>query len=195
MASTADQPYLIETGRLSLRLAEETDAPFILELLNDPGWIRFLGDRGVKSLEAAREYIHKLRGMYREHGFCLYVTELGKLHVPDPLPDGWLHPGLDRVPIGLCGLIKREHLADVDIGFALMERYWGRGLAFEAATGVMAYARDVLGLSRLVAITSPENQPSARLLTKLGMHDAGTIRPYGNDTEERLFVREFDKCL
>ncbi len=145
---------ILETDRLILRRLLVDDAGFIVELLNDPSWLRFIGDKGVRTLADARAYI--LRGpidMYARMGFGLYLTELKT----------------DGAPIGLCGLIKRDSLEDADIGFAFLPRHWGQGYASEAASAVLAYGRNVLGLTRVVAITSPDNDASTRLLAKLGL--------------------------
>lgn len=144
---------VLETARLCLRHLTPEDAPFILGLLNEPSWLRFIGDRGVRTLDDARRYIENgPMAMYARHGFGLYLTALKD----------------EDVPIGLCGLLRRAGLDDVDIGFALLPAYWSHGYAFEAAAAVLAHARDVLGLPRVVAITTPDNAASARLLEKLG---------------------------
>ena len=145
-------PVILNTERLALREMQSSDAPFILELLNDPAFIRYVGDKGVRSLDDARNYIETgPRAMYAEFGFGLWVAELR-----------------DGRPIGICGLLKRPVLDDVDLGFALLPAFRGEGYAFEVASAVVAYAREHLTLPRLVAITNPENDVSARLLEKLG---------------------------
>jgi len=141
-----------ETARLRLRHLAPTDAPFILELVNEPGWLRFIGDRGVHDLESARGYIERgPRDMYTRLRFGLYCVE----------------SKADSASIGLCGLIKRDTLEDVDLGFALLERHQGRGYAREAARATLDEARG-LGLRRVAAITSPDNERSILLLTALG---------------------------
>lgn len=164
---------VLDTQRLILRELSEGDAPFILGLLNEPGWLRFIGDRGIRTLDAAREYV--LKGpvaMYRRLGFGLYAVERKS----------------DGVVLGICGLIKRETLDDADIGFAFLERHGGEGYAFEAADAVMAYARNVLGLKRIVAITSVDNDKSIRLLEKIGLKFERLIRLAGDDEEIKLFA-------
>ena len=152
---------VLETDRLILRRLNAEDAPFILELLNDPGWLRFIGDKGVKTLEDARGYIRNGPAeMYARLGHGLYLTAL---------KDG-------GIPIGLCGLIKRDTLKDVDIGFAFLPQYRGRGYAFEAAAATLAHGRTSLGLKRIVAIAAPDNLASARLLERIGLHHEGQIR-------------------
>ena len=162
-----------ETERLRLRPLTVEDAPFILELLNDPSWLRFIGDKGVRTIEDARTYIASgPMAMYERLGFGLYVTERRT----------------DGVAMGMCGLIKRDGLDDVDIGFAFLPKYWGRGYAHEAAAAVMDYGRNVVGLTRIVAITSPANESSARLLEKLGLRFDRMIRLTDGAKEDRLFV-------
>jgi RimJ/RimL family protein N-acetyltransferase len=164
---------VLETDRLILRHQKIEDAAFILELLNDPSWIQYIGDRGVRTIDEARAYI--LKGpldMYARLGFGFYLTEL---------KDG-------GIPIGICGLVKRDFLEDVDIGFAFLPRFWGKGYALEAASAVMVYAKSVLGLKRIVAITSEDNYASAKLLEKLGLHFEGIIPYADTDEEVRLYA-------
>ncbi|AZU60229.1 GNAT family N-acetyltransferase [Neobacillus mesonae] len=164
---------ILETERLILRLQTNDDADFILELLNDPSWLQYIGDRGIRTLEDARAYI--LNGpirMYEQFGFCLYLVERKE----------------DHIPIGICGLIKRDSLEDVDIGFAFLPKYWGNGYAYEAASAVMEYGKDALGLNRIVAITTQDNHASAKLLEKVGLQFERLIQ-LPNDSEElRLFA-------
>jgi RimJ/RimL family protein N-acetyltransferase len=159
---------VLETERLILRWLLAEDAAFILELVNDPAWLRFIGDRGVRTLEDARDYI--LNGpiaMYRRVGFGLYLVELKQ----------------SATPIGMCGLIERVGLEDVDIGFAFLPAFRGQGYGYEAASATMTYAQETLGLDRVVAIASPDNQSSIALLTKLGMSFEKMLR-LGEDPEE-----------
>jgi RimJ/RimL family protein N-acetyltransferase len=166
----------LDTARLHLRPLTADDAPFILELLNEPSWIRFIGDRGVRTLGDARRYIAEGPGaMYERHGVGLLLVE--------SKDDG------DR--LGICGLIRREALPDVDIGFAFVPRHWGKGFAFEAAEAVLEHGRRDLGLARIVAITSLDNESSIRLLEKLGMVFERTIRMPGEDEDLKLFAIEF----
>lgn len=164
---------IAETERLTLRRLTVDDAEFVFALLNEPSWLRFIGDKGVRTLEDARAYIENGPvAMYQRFGFGLYVTERRT----------------DGVPMGMCGLIKRDGLDDVDIGFAFLPAYWGRGYAFEAAAAVMDYGRNVIGLTRIVAITAPDNESSARLLEKLGLRFDRMIRLSADAKEDRLFV-------
>jgi RimJ/RimL family protein N-acetyltransferase len=163
---------VLETDRLILRRLSPEDAGFILRLLNEPSWLRFIGDKGVRTVEDARNYI--LNGpveMYSRLGFGLYLVELKD----------------EGLPVGICGLIKRDSLEDVDIGFAFLPKYWGRGYAHEAASAVMAYGGSVLGLNRIVAVVSADNVSSARLLEKLGLRCEGVVRLSDDSEEVRLF--------
>ena len=144
---------ILQTERLSLRQLTLDDAEFILQLLNEPSFIRYIGDKGVRSFDDARQYI--LNGpvaSYERNGFGLYLVELK-----------------DGTPIGISGLVKRDTLLHADIGFAFLPAYWSKGYAVESATAVMNYAREVLRLDRVLAITSPDNEASAKLLGKIGL--------------------------
>ncbi|MET0225207.1 MAG: GNAT family N-acetyltransferase [Dokdonella sp.] len=159
----------IETPRLVLRELVDDDAAFILELVNDPAWLRYIGDKGVRDLDGARGYIASgPRASYARFGFGLWRVELKE----------------GARPIGLCGLLKRDTLDDVDIGYAFLPGFNGQGYAFEAAEATSRHARDVLQLARLVAIVSPDNRASIRLLEKLGLRFETTlkIRDDGSDT-------------
>ena len=142
------------TNRLILEEFVVEDAPFILELLNDPAFLRFIGDRHVRTIADAEEYIlHRLRPDYERFGFGFYITRLNE----------------NRVPIGLCGLVKRDRLEDVDVGFAFLPAYRGDGYAFEAAAAVIDYGINQHHLTRIIAVTDPDNTKSIRLLEKLGL--------------------------
>jgi RimJ/RimL family protein N-acetyltransferase len=146
---------ILETTRLRLRTLSVDDAEFIRELLNDPGFLRHIGDRKVRTAADARDYI--LRGpidSYARHGFGLYLVELKD----------------SRKPIGICGLLKRDWLEDPDIGFAFLARFTSMGFGYESAAAVLAFGRQTCGLSRVAAITSPDNVASIGLLTRLGFH-------------------------
>jgi [ribosomal protein S5]-alanine N-acetyltransferase len=144
---------ILETERLVLRRFTPGDASMILALLNDPLWIRFIGERNVRTLEDARAYLEKgpLRS-YAEHGYGLWLVERKS----------------DGAAMGMCGLVKREALPDADLGFAFLERYRGMGYALEAAAGTLRHAREALGLERILAIATPANERSGRLLARLG---------------------------
>ena len=166
---------VVETARLLLRRLEAGDAPFILELLNDPDWLRYIGDRNVRSLDDARRYLESgPLAMYRRLGFGLYGVELKDT--------GAL--------IGMCGLIKRDMLEDVDIGFALLPEFRGRGFAGEAAGAVLEHGRTALGMKRIVAILSPDNRDSARLLERLGFAFERTFESPDNSEQLHLFASD-----
>lgn len=166
--------WVIETKRLLLRRQTVDDAEFILKLVNDPDWLRYIGDRGVCTAEDARAYIEAgCIKMYEKYGFGLYLMELRN----------------ERTPLGICGLIKRDLLEDVDLGFALVREHRGKGYAREAATATIAYSRDTLGLDRITAIVAPGNASSVRLLESLGFSfDYKYRNPDGSDVH--LFALE-----
>ena len=163
---------VIETERLILRPLTEADAEFMLELLNDPSFVRNIGDRKIRSLDGAIVYIKNGPiASYIKHGFglCLVVLkETGE-------------------SIGICGLIKRDTLHDVDIGYAFLPRYWSKGYAMESALAVKDFARDDVGLKRLVAITDPQNAGSIRVLKKIGMTFEKMVKLAEDDIELKLF--------
>ena len=167
---------VIETNRLILRRFTGADAAFILELLNEPAWKRYIGDRGINSLESARHYLETVPiASYQRHGFGLYAMQ----------------QKVDTELVGMCGLIKRDGLDDVDIGFAVLSRFEGQGLATEAAAATLAYSRSTLGLKRLVAITSIDNERSARLLERLGMRFERMVRLSEDAEQLRLYSIAF----
>ncbi len=155
------------------RLSPNIDAEFILELLNDPSFIRYIGDKGVRDLDAARRYI--IDGpvkSYDANGFGLYLAELKT----------------NETPIGICGLVKRDTLPHADIGFAFLPAYWNQGYAFESAAAVMDHARETLKLGCILAITSPDNEASEKLLDKIGLRFEKTIRLSEDAPEIKLFT-------
>jgi RimJ/RimL family protein N-acetyltransferase len=164
---------VFETERLSLRyLSVETDLEFVLRLLNEPSFLQYIGDKGVRTLDDARQYL--VTGpiaSYEINGFGLYLVQLK----------------VSGLSVGMCGLIKRDTLPDIDIGFALLPEFWNQGYALEAATGVAAYACNTLGIDRIVAIANPDNEASARLLNKLGLTFERLI-DLGDGKPVRLFT-------
>jgi RimJ/RimL family protein N-acetyltransferase len=163
---------VVETERLVIRRLTDSDAPFIMELVNDPDFLHNIGDRGVRNLEDAVRYIQAGPiASYDRHGFGLFKVELKE----------------GGIPVGMCGLLKRDVLPDVDIGYAFLPDFRGRGLAAESAGAVLAYARDQLAIPRVVAIVSPGNHDSIRLLTKLGMAFERPVRLAPDDDEIDLF--------
>jgi RimJ/RimL family protein N-acetyltransferase len=164
---------VIETERLVLRRLAESDAAFILELVNEPAWLEHIGDKGVGTLEDARSYIvNGPVAMYERFGFGLYLVARKS----------------DAVPLGICGLVRRDTLPDVDLGFALLSRFWGNGYAQEAAASVMAYAGGALGLARIVAITALGNHNSKKLLETIGFVFERLIKLADDRPEVRLFA-------
>ncbi|PGU40530.1 GNAT family N-acetyltransferase [Bacillus cereus] len=157
---------VLETERLVLRWFDIKDAPFILELVNDPAWIQFIGDKRIKNLDDAKKYI--LNGpvdMYNKMGFGLYLVERKE----------------DLTPLGMCGLIKRDSLEDVDIGFAFLEKFRSKGYGFESASAVVDYGVQKLGLKRIVAITTIDNINSGKLLEKVGLQFEKIISDSGEN--------------
>ena len=164
---------ILETENLTISEINTGDAEFILELLNDPDWIRFIGDRGVRTKkEAARYILAKHVKSYLKFGFGLYRVKLKN----------------NEHPIGICGLVKRDGLDDVDIGFAFLPAFRRNGYAYESATAMLEYAKDVLEIERIVAITSLDNENSGKLLEKLGLRFDKIIRLPNDDKESRLYV-------
>ena len=166
---------VLETDRLVLRHLTLNDAPFMVELLNEPSFLRYIGDRGVRSVQDARGYL--LKGpiaSYQRVGFGLYLTFLKE----------------SGDPIGICGLLKRETLPDVDVGFAFLPAYWRKGYAAESASAVLEQGRSRLGLKRVVAITSPDNAASIGVLEKLGLRFEGMTRLGDDPREVRLLDRK-----
>lgn len=166
----------LETPRLRLReLAVGRDEAFVLKLLNEEGFLRNIGDRGVRDLDGAARYILEGPGAsYAQNGFGLWAVELKDT----------------GEPVGMSGLIKRDVLEHVDIGYAFLKTAAGRGYATEAGAAVLAYGREVLGLQTIVAITSPDNDASGRVLEKLGLRFQGMIQLPTHDTESRYYVLE-----
>jgi len=166
---------ILETPRLVLREFTHEDDAFVLRLLNEPSWLRFIGDRGVRTLPDARRYLDDgPRRSYARNGFGLWCV----------VPKG------GDAPVGMCGLIRRDTLPDVDVGFAFLPEAWGRGYARESAAAVLDHARDVLGLRRVLAITDPENAASIRVLERVGMRREGTVRMPGETIDLLLFGRK-----
>jgi len=163
---TLANQVILQTNRCNLRHFTLNDTAFIVRLLNSPGWLKFIGDRNVRTEEDATYYL--LNGplkSYRENGFGLYMVELKNY----------------QTPIGMCGLLKREYLEHPDIGFAFLPEYTGAGYAFEAAQGILKHATENLDLQHLMAITLPHNHASIRLLEKLGMKFLRNITAPSNE--------------
>ena len=150
---------ILQTERLMLRQFEQTDAKFIVELVNTPGWIEFIGDRNIKTEEAAVAYLQNgPMKSYKENGFGLWMVETK-----------------EETSIGMCGILKRDSLEFPDIGFAFLPGFMGRGYAFEIANATIHYAKDKLNLKTILAITVPTNKKSITLLEKIGLQFSKTI--------------------
>jgi RimJ/RimL family protein N-acetyltransferase len=163
---------ILETERTILREVTADDAEFILDLLNQPSFIRNIGDRNVRTTREARDYIEsRFTGNYKNFGFGMWAVELKETNAP----------------IGICGFVKREGLPDADIGFAFLPQYERKGYAYESANGMMEYGRNVLNLHRVLAITSKDNESSGRLLGKLDFKFECLIVLPGADEELKLF--------
>jgi ribosomal-protein-alanine N-acetyltransferase len=163
-----------ETERLTMRWLGADDARFVHALMNDAGWLRYIGDRGIRSIEDARAYINE-----RLLSQCVRL--------------GY---GLNRValratdtPIGICGLVKRDWLDVADLGYAFLPEFRGRGCATEAAAAVLDHARDELGLHRIAAIVSPDNHDSIRVLERVGMSFERRVTPPEQSNEVCVYVR------
>jgi RimJ/RimL family protein N-acetyltransferase len=170
MPKTIPHAQILSTERLTLWRLDAGDAPFILRLLNEPSWLEHIGDKGVRTIADAERYIETgPMEMYGRLGFGLYQVRLTA----------------GDEPIGMCGLLKRETLEDVDLGFAFLPEFCGHGYAREASAAVMRYARNMLRLARIVAITGRDNGASRKLLEKLGFGFERSIR-FGTDGEELL---------
>lgn len=154
-----------------MRGMSEADAGFVLELLNDPDFKRNVADRGVRTLEDARAYVsERFEESYRRHGFGLWLVETK-----------------EGTPAGVCGLVKREGLPGIDIGYAFLPSFRSKGYAYESASAVMRHAREALGLGRLYAIVNPDNAGSVRVLEKLGMRFERMFRLSAEGAEVKLF--------
>lgn len=163
---------ILETERLSLRKFTHEDADFIIELVNSSGWIKFIGDKNVKTKEQAIDYLENgpLKS-YRENGFGLSMVERRE----------------DGKSIGMCGLLKREHLETPDIGFALLPDHYGKGYAHEIAGATVFHAKTYLSIPKICAITLAENTRSIRLLEKLGLRFIKTFCFPGKNEELQLY--------
>lgn len=175
MADRPERALVLATARLSLRELADADAPFLVELLNDPDWLRHIGDRGVRTEEDARAYVaNGPAASYARHGYGLWCVERT----------------VDRTPLGICGLLKRDALPEPDLGFAFLPAARGRGYAHEAAGATLAHGRAAFGMRRVLAITSPDNAVSGRLLLRLGFRDEGVVRLAPDGAPLRLYASD-----
>jgi [ribosomal protein S5]-alanine N-acetyltransferase len=162
---------VIQTERLVLRQLKLSDADFILELVNDATFLQFLGDKGVRTLDDACDYLRKgPMDSYGRHGFGLYAACLR-----------------DGTRTGICGLVKRDGLEDVDVGFAFLSRHRSNGYAVESVAAILEHAKTVLGLQRVVAIAAPENFGSIAVLEKVGLRFERMVKLAQHGPERKLF--------
>lgn len=165
---------VIETERLIIRKFTVDDAAFMLALLNTPDWLRFIGDRNVRTLEQAEQYLRNgYIKSYVDYGFGFYVVVIKET----------------QESIGICGIVKREGLEDVDIGFAFFQQFMGKGYGYESASAVLNYALNDLKIKRIVAIVNPENVVSIALIKKIGLQFEKMIQISPKDIELMLFAR------
>jgi RimJ/RimL family protein N-acetyltransferase len=175
MRNAEQKSEILQTERLILRRFTLRDAGFILKLLNDPTWLQFIGDRGVKSLQQAKEYLAKgpIKS-YRQNGFGLSLVELKE----------------DGTAIGVCGLLKRENLGHPDVGFAFLPEFTSKGYATEITSSTLKYARDQLRLPTVLAVTTTDNTRSIALLKKLGFNFEKMTKLSGVNEDMMLFRLE-----
>ncbi len=163
---------MLQTERLQLRWLTLEDAELMLAIWNDPAFVRHVGDRGVRTVDQARNTLSEgPLTLYEKYGYGPYRVTLSKTNEV----------------LGTCGLFKRDNLDDPDIGFALLPKYVGHGYGYEAAVAVLQHAREGLGLRRLTAIVSPGNARSVGLIEKLGMRFERMIRMPGDDDDVSLY--------
>ena len=167
--------FELVTQRLTLREICVDDAQFMLELLNEPSFLHFIGDKGVRTIEESRQYIiDVIAASYARHGFGMYIVQLNS----------------SGDPIGMSGLVKRDTLEDVDVGFAFLPGFWSQGYAYESTCAVMKHAREELGLKRILGITASDNISSIRLLEKIGLQFEKMIQLNDDDEEIKLFASD-----
>ena len=168
-------PPELETARLTLRRFTLDDAGFALRLVNEPSFIANIGDKGVRNLDDARRYLAEgPLAMYEKHGFGLWHAALRE----------------GGAAVGMCGWLKRDILPDVDVGYAYLPEYWGRGLAFEAAEAVLRHGARKFGLGRVIGVVSEGNQGSIRVLEKLGLRFERHHAMYPGEPQVRLYSIE-----
>lgn len=168
--------HLLKTPRLALREVERKDAPLILELMNEPAYLEHIGDRGVRTIDDAVNYIEdKYTASYVRNGYGLYLVELME----------------STTPLGVCGLVRREVIEHPDLGFAYLRRFWGKGYAAEAAAAMLGYARDNLSLPIVYGLVSPNNIRSIRVLERLGMQFTRVLQLPGQASTSHLYAIEF----
>jgi ribosomal-protein-alanine N-acetyltransferase len=167
----------LETARLVLRRLDFADAPFLVTLLNQPSFIANIGDRGVRNVEDAHRYLREgPHAMYDRYGFGLWLVARKA----------------DRTPLGMCGLLKRDILPDVDLGYAYLPEFWGQGYAVEAAAATLRHGARKFGLTRVIGVVSQGNSASIRVLEKIGMRFERLYPMHPGEAEVRLYGRTFE---
>lgn len=170
-------PSEVETPRLVLRRMQCDDSPWLVKLLNEPSFLENIGDRGVRSIEDAHRYLREgPMAMYEKYGYGLWHTALK-----------------DGTFVGMCGLLKRDHLPDPDLGYAYLPAYWGQGFAYEAADATLQHCARKFGLKRVLGVVSEGNAGSIRVLEKLGMGFERMIVMREGEAPARLYSRAFEE--
>ncbi len=173
---TTGMSETLSTERLHLRKLNKGDAEFALRLLNTEGWLKYIGDRGVRTMNDAEEYIRsRVLAHYEQYGFGPYGVSLS---------------GSEEL-VGFSGLFRRDFLEFPDIGFAFLPEHCGKGYAFESSEAVLREARDNMKLRKLLAFAMKDNFRSAKLLEKLGMKFDRMIAYPGEEEEMMLFSIDF----
>lgn len=169
---------ILDTERLSLRTLTEEDASFIVELVNTPGWLTYIGDKKIHAQQQAIQYLREGPWKsYEVHGFGLWLVELKET----------------PTPIGMCGFLKRDYLTAPDIGFAFLPTYSGKGYAFEIASAALHYAKESLGIKVVQAITLPTNERSIKLLERIGLSYSKDISAPSDATVLRLYQKVLNR--
>ncbi len=166
---------ILETDRLILREMNADDAAFVRDLLNVPEFIKYVGDRGVRTIDDAVKYVNdRFVVHYAEHGFGLWLVE----------------QKVTGEKLGICGFVKRDNLDDADVGFGFLPQYWSKGYAYESASAVMGHGRDMLGFTRIIGLTSADNISSIKLLEKIGLKYERMVQMPEDDKEIQLFASD-----
>lgn len=166
---------ILETERLLIRELIESDAEFIFDLLNQPSFIKYIGDRNVRTIDEAENFIEtRYRKSYEDNGYGLYLVELKE----------------DKTPLGISGFVKRDNFKYADIGFAFLPQFEKKGYAVESASALMKYGREILGFKEVLAITTQDNESSGRLLEKIGFKFDELIEMPNNEVLKLFSWRE-----
>lgn len=169
---------IAETERLVISELSLDDAPFFLKLVNTPNWIKYIGDRNLKTVKDAEDYLTKgTLKSYKDYGFGFYK----------------LQEKQSKNIIGTCGLINRKELDNVDLGFAFLPEFEGKGFGYESSMAVVKLAQEKFQLKKLLAITLPINKSSIKLLEKLGFVYQKRVIPFDDGEELMLFAKQLDK--